>query len=140
MKHIFSIITAILFTFVMLVVVFKGSLVDDKIDYQSTYSTKVGSPFELSNSTARYALTQAIVDNKTFFLNGSQASFAAPDVVDYKGRFLSIFTPGVSLMGVPFYVLGQKFGVPQIGAYSLNILFALLSVFTIYILWRRFER
>ncbi len=134
MKHIFSIITAILFTFVMLIVVFKGSLVDGKIDYQSTYTTKVGSPFELSNSTARYALTQAIVDNKTFFLNGSQASFASPDVVDYKGRFLSIFTPGVSLMGVPFYILGQKFGVPQIGAYSLNILFALLSVFTIYIL------
>lgn len=58
--------------------------------------TKIGSPFELSNSISRYVLTEAIVNNQSFFLSLDQARAAAPDVVDYKGKFISIFTPGVS--------------------------------------------
>lgn len=134
MKQILLIITATLFTLLGLVFAFKGSLVNGKLDYQKTYSTHVGSPFELSNSTARFALTQAIVENKTFFLNEAQARFAAPDVVDTKGKFLSIFTPGVSLMAVPFYMIGQKFGVTQIATYGLNIIFSLFSVYCVYLL------
>src|SRR6266480_4895433 len=61
----------------------------------------VGTPFELSNSNARYALTETIVNNHTLSFSKEQAKFAAPDVVMLKGKFFSVFTPGVSFIGVP---------------------------------------
>src|SRR5579872_1067478 len=66
--------------------------------FQNTYDTKVGGPFEASNSTSRYALTEAIVKNKSFFLTPVLAKFASPDVIIFKGNYVSIFTPGVSFL------------------------------------------
>ncbi len=99
--------------------------------YQTGHDTSVGSPFELSNSTARYALTKSIVEDRSLLLNEDLAHFASPDVVDYKGKFMSIFTPGISFIGIPFYLIGKLFGLPQIGAYFLNVALALLCIYLI---------
>lgn len=106
----------------------------DKLDnfyYQQQKDTSVGSPFESSNSNARYALTEAIVKDKSFLLSPDLAKFASPDVVQYKGKFISIFTPGISLIGVPFYLLGEKIGIPQITTYLSVTIFGILNIFLV---------
>lgn len=107
--------------------------------YQSlnSKSTEVGGPFESSGSTSRFALTEAIVEDNTFFLNEKRAKFSMPDVVEANGRYFSIFTPGVSFVAVPFYMLGKVWGIPQIFAYLSTSLFAILNVFLIYKLTRK---
>lgn len=107
------------------------------ISYQNGYSTQVGGPFESSNSTARYALVEAIVKNKTVLLTEKQARFASPDVTEKDGKFFSIFTPGVSFLAVPFYMLGQLVGLPQLGAYLSVAIFSLFNFFLISVLCRK---
>lgn len=123
----------ILVSLVMLALTTKGKLDGTSLKYQSPtdHSTNIGSPFEASNTTARYALTQAIVEQKSFFLTLDQARFASPDVVDYKGKYLSIFTPGVSFIGVPFYYIGKLYGIPQLATFFSINAFAILNVFLI---------
>jgi NADH:ubiquinone oxidoreductase subunit K len=120
-----------------LLLVAKGQYAAGVLNFQKGYSTSIGSPFELSNSTSRYALTQAIVDNNSFFLTKTQAEFAAPDVVLHKGNFLSIFTPGVSFVAVPFYIIGKQIGVPQITTFLMTTIFALINLILISMLARK---
>lgn len=107
------------------------------IAYQIGKSTNIESPFELSNTTSRYALTEAIAENKTFFLTEKQARFSVPDVVDYKGKFISIFTPGVSFIAVPFYLIGKLFGMPQMFTFFSTALVALINIFLVTLLAKR---
>lgn len=106
--------------------------------YQTEKSTKFGGPFEASNSTSRYALTESIVENNSLTLNQKLAKFSSPDLVDYKGKFISIFTPGVSFVGVPFYMLGKLFGTPQLFTYFLTTIVAVMNVFLIAVLSKKF--
>ncbi len=100
-------------------------------------STVVGGPFESSGSTSRFALTEAIVQRGTVFFTEDQAKFSSPDLVFHNGKFFTIFTPGVSFLGVPLYALGRVFGMPQVGAYATVALFALLNIFLIAALARK---
>jgi hypothetical protein len=99
--------------------------------FQDDYDTKLGSPLESSGSSSRYALTEAIVKNHSFFLTKNQAILASPDTVFVNGQFISIFTPAVSFIGVPFYILGQHFGLPQILAFLPITLLSILNIFLI---------
>jgi hypothetical protein len=94
-------------------------------------STKIGSPFESSHSAARYALTKSIVDNHSLFLGESLAAIASPDLSKINNQYISIFTPGVSFIGVPAYVLGKYLGYPQLTTY---IFFLLISILNLYLL------
>lgn len=99
--------------------------------FQTEKDTRIMGPFEGSGSTSRYALTEAIAKNHTFFLDKNLAKFSSPDVSEYKGKFLTVFTPGISFLGVPLYMIGQVFHVPQLGAYTLNIILVLINLFLI---------
>lgn len=105
--------------------------------YQLTRDTSVGGPFESSNNTSRYALTEAIVEDKTFFFNDARARFATPDIEEYNGKIFSIFTPGVAFFGVPFYLLGKLFGLPQLFTYFSTAVLALINFFLIILLARK---
>lgn len=94
-------------------------------------TTVLGGPFESSGSTSRYSLTEAIVENSTFFFSKEQARFSAPDVVEYEGKFFSIFTPGISFIGVPFYLIGKHLGLAQLFTYLSTALLALLNMFLV---------
>ena len=139
MKYIVIITAITLISFLLLVLTIKGKIHDGKLDFQTNYSIETGGPYELSINTGRYALTQAIVDNHSFFLTKDQAKFAAPDVVAYKDRFFSIFTPGIAFLAVPLYIIGKYFGVPQLFSYFLNVIFALLDILVIARLARKFK-
>ncbi len=121
---------------VMLIGAIKGGS-GNPIPYQKEKNIDVGGPFEASNSNARYALTEAIVTQNTFFFDDDLARFSAPDLVHFGNRYFSIFPPGVALIGVPFYHLGQQWGIPQVSTYSVTMLFALFNVILIAGLARR---
>jgi hypothetical protein len=97
----------------------------------------VGSPFESSGSRSRYAIVEAIVENKSFAFTTEQAKFASPDISAYNGKAFSLFSPGVSFLSVPFYMIGKLFGIPQIFTYYSLSLFAVLNTFLIYLLARK---
>ncbi len=109
----------------------KGKNENGKLLYQHDYNRGVGGPLEASNSTARYALTESLVKNGSVFLSENLAQFASPDIVYYNNKYLSIFTPGVSFIGVPFYFVGNIFGIPQLATFIAVLLFALFDVFLI---------
>ena len=129
-RLIFTTITVVL-AIVLLTVAIRGKA-GNPIYYQTQHDTQAGGPFEASNSTSRYALTEAIVKNGTFLLNQSLAIFSSPDaIVNKKGQYTSIFTPGVSFIGVPFYILGDKLGMPQLFTYLSVFFISILNVFLI---------
>src|SRR5579883_1248423 len=97
-----KLIYLILFLCLIALAFFIKGQVGNPIYYQNELNTQVGGPFEVSNSTSRYALTEAIVTKHTFFLTPELARFSAPDVSYYNGKFFSLFTPGVSFFSIPF--------------------------------------
>lgn len=126
----------ILLTTILLMGAFKGQ-VGDPIAFQYSYQTGVGSPFEGTNSTSRYALTQAIVDNGRFYFDEAQARFSSPDTSFYNGKYFSLFTPGVSFLAAPLYLLGKNVGLPQFFTFLTNIIFAVINVYLVYRVTRK---
>lgn len=110
----------------------------EPLAYQNDYNRFRGGPFESSNSSGRYALVKSIVDNRSFALNDDLASFSSPDLVFYNNKFYSIFTPGISFVSIPFYILGKQFGIPQLTTYLSTALFALCNLFLVAYIARRF--
>ncbi len=126
----------VLFIVVLLMGVFKGQP-GDPLAFQYSYQTSVGSPFEGTNSTSRYALTQAIVDNGRFYFDETQARFSSPDTSFYNGKYFSLFTPGVSFLAAPLYFVGKFFGLPQFYTFLTNIVFAVINVYLVYRVTRK---
>ncbi len=114
----------LLFISTVLMLTYKGDL----NSYQAgNRKTGIGTPFEATNTSSRFALTEAIVEQGTFELTEAQARFSAPDMVYVDGKFFSIFTPGVSFFAIPFYILGKYWMSPEFTSFGLNIVFALLN-------------
>lgn len=134
-KLLVVLISAILFLSFFLVSARGNS--GDPIAYQSDYDIRIGGPFEASNSTARYALTESIVKDKSLFLSEDLAKFSSPDVAEQNNKFISLFTPGVSFIGIPFYWVGQQLGIPQFTTYLSSILFAFINIFLITIIVKK---
>ena len=117
----------------LVLILAKGQMgLHEQLRFQYDYDIARGGPFEASNSNSRYALTQAIVENGSFSFTDKQAKFASPDLVDYGGKYSSIFMPGVSFFGVPFYMLGVIAGAPQLFTYFSTILLAILNLYLVY--------
>lgn len=131
--------TFILLISLLLAGLIKGSVSYGIIDYQQAEAEtkQVGSPFESSGSSSRYALTQAIVEDKTLFLDEKRAEFASPDVSKYNDKYFTIFTPGISFFGVPFYWAGKQIGLPQLFTYASTSAIAVLSTFFVARIARR---
>jgi len=122
MKKAISILSLFIITISLLLLIIKGG---------SGSLIGVGGVFESSGSTSRFALTEAIAEKGTLFLSKERAKFASPDVVVHEGNYFSIFTPGVSFIGVPFYLLGKLYGAPQLFTYALTALLAVLNAFLV---------
>lgn len=127
-----------IFSFFLLAGYFKGDK-GNPLYFQTQHDTRLGGPFEASNSTGRYALTESVVNNGSLFLSLPLAKFSSPDVVEYKGKFISIFTPGISFLGIPFYIIGKYFGIPQIATYLLTLIAAIINVFLIALLAKKLQ-
>lgn len=131
-KYFSIIITFFLATTILLIGAIKGEKGNPIYHQtQSERDSNVGSPFESSGTSSRYALIEAVVEDRTFFFNKERARFSAPDFVEYNGKFFSIFTPGVSFLGIPFYLLGKSIGFPQLVTFLSTVLLAILNVFLV---------
>lgn len=128
-----------LFTAILLLLSIRGRA-SDLVDRQTSRDTSPGTPYESTNIVARYETTEAMVKWKTFFFTPTQTKLAAPDVVKYRDRYFSIFTPGVSFLGLPLYLLGNLVGLPQQGAYLTITLISFLDFFLIYKLAQKLTR
>lgn len=134
MKKIENIVIFI-FTIFLSVLIFllavKGDIGEPLAFQNTNRSTVVGGPFESSGSTSRFALTESLAENGTVFFSEDLAKFSSPDLVYHNGKYSTIFTPGVSFLGLPLYQFGSIFGMPQVGAYATVTLFALINIFLI---------
>lgn len=130
-KILFTIFIA-LFATIALSFLVKGG--EDLYHFQNKKDTRLSGPFESTNSTSRFALTESIVKDKTFEFNEAQRRFSSPDLVKYNDKFFTIFTPGVSFFGVPFYMLGEKFGLPQLFSYSALTFMAVVNALLVALL------
>jgi hypothetical protein len=92
---------------------------------------KDNGPLELSPERGRFALTYALVETHKFSFAPALASFAAPDVGYFHGKYVSLFAPGVSFIIIPGYIIGKILGYSQVGSFAVIALFALLNVFLI---------
>lgn len=124
------------FATIILSVSLKSTQAESFFGIQSQQDHNFGSPFEISITSSRYYLVEAMVDYGTFFFNEDQAKNSAPDISFLNGKYFSIFTPGVSMMAVPLYVLGKSLGAPQIITFLLNPMTALLNVYLVVVLAR----
>lgn len=133
MKKILNTFLYFLITFITVLLV-AFSLKGDRgnpIYFQNELDNRVGGPFESSSSSSRYALVKSIVEYRSIFFDSELAKFASPDLIEHDGKFSTLFTPGVSFMAIPFYVLGKQFGLPQFFTYLTTVVFALINVFLI---------
>ncbi|OGG11395.1 hypothetical protein A2Z00_00490 [Candidatus Gottesmanbacteria bacterium RBG_13_45_10] len=123
---------------VLLAMVVKGNKAPNgSLAYQQSTEGNLTGPFESSGSNSRYALVEAIVKSKTFFFNNAQAGLAAPDLVLYNGKYFSIFTPGVAFAVLPFYLLGNLFGIPQLATYGATTLVAFVNLLLVVLIARK---
>lgn len=100
-------------------------------NYNDEYlGNDIGTPFESTHSSSRYALIKSIVDNHTIFLSDDLAAFSSPDLTKTGDRYISIFTPGIALLGLPAYILGRSIGYPQLVTF---VFFSLISLINIYL-------
>ncbi|PIY79265.1 MAG: hypothetical protein COY81_03575 [Candidatus Pacebacteria bacterium CG_4_10_14_0_8_um_filter_43_12] len=126
---------AVILTLLVIAGVVKGKS-GNPIWYQSPAErdASIGSPFESSGTSSRYALVESLAEHGSVNLNLEQAQFAAPDIVEINGKFVTTFTPGISFAAVPFYLLGKVLGLPQLFAFFSTLLFAFVNAGLIYYL------
>ncbi len=105
--------------------------------WQLTNTSGVGGPFESSNTAARYALVQAIVENNSFALTAEQARLAVPDMVEKDGRFLISFTPGISMVAALFYRIGRLGDMAALATTAFSISWAFINGVLLYVLAKK---
>lgn len=136
MKKILFPVLLFLLTSLLIALSIKGAS-GNPLAYQDSLQTGPGGPFESSGSNSRYALTKSIIEDKSFFLSTELAKFASPDLVEYQGKYSTLFTPGVSFAAVPFYYLGLLIGFPQLLSFLSTSIFAVLNIYLVYLISKK---
>lgn len=120
------------FCLIILFSVVKGIPENPTSEELNTFKWKENGPFELSPERGRFALIYSIAEDKSLQYSKKLALFPMPDLaVSEKGDYVSMFTPGVSILALPGYILGKYFGAAQLGAFSAIALFAVFNIILI---------
>ena len=138
---IFNILAALLLVLLvsgLLAVTVRGVWGNVTPDYIVTHLRVQGMPFELSPERGRFALTYSVAENHSFEFTRDIAAMAVPDLATVNGKYVSLFAPGVSIIALPFYLLGRLWGLSQVFAFASVAVFAGLNVYLIYLIVRRF--
>ncbi len=94
-------------------------------------------PFELSPERARFVLTRSLAENKSFSLSPALTIAATPDVGYNDGKFFILFAPGVSVLALPLYLLGNWLGVAQVASFATISIFAIGNLLLIYLISKK---
>lgn len=114
-----------IFVLLMLLLSLRGIMGNPTNTTLNSDTFKLNGPFELSPERGRFALTYSLVEDKSLIFSIPVARFATPDLGFWKGNYVSLFAPGVSLITIPGYMIGKLFGASQAGAFAIIALFAL---------------
>lgn len=97
-------------------------------------------PLELSPERGRFILTMSLADDHSFALSHELAEAASPDVGYYSGRYYVFFAPGISILALPFYLLGKTYGLSQVFSFISIAFFASLTLVFLYKIMREILR
>lgn len=124
---------ALIVTAILMIPVTRGQTGESPsiVEQRVSQLTGVGGAFELTNTTSRYLLTESIVKNHSVFFTKEQAELAAPDMVNFNGKYFSVFTPGISFLSIPFFFIGDIMGLPQLVTFLVTTFFAILNVWLV---------
>jgi len=100
----------------------------EEIDFRLNSS---GKPFETSQERSRYAIILSLVNDRSVSID-NYASMGTPDIGKINGHYYSFFPPTISLMAIPFYLLGIQIGAAQITTFLISTVFAVLTGLVIY--------
>jgi hypothetical protein len=98
----------------------------------NTSEWKENGPFELSPERGRFTLLYSVVEDKSLTFSESLAKFTMPDLaISPSGHYVSMFTPGVSFLALPGYIIGKYLGNSQAGSFAIISFFALMNLILI---------
>lgn len=99
---------------------------------------QVTNAFELSPERGRYVQVANMAESGKYNLTKTWADIASPDVgISSDGKFDSYFAPGVSYLAMPFYLMGARFGLGQVAAFSMESIVSVITLVFIYLIGRR---
>lgn len=128
MKKIFSKILLVLFCAIILGLTVKGIPGNPtEKDLVKPQWSETG-PLEPSIEGGRFALLFSIVEDKSLEFSENVALLATPDLGYRDGKYVSLFAPGISIIAIPFYLVGKIYGISQVGAFATAGFFAILNV------------
>jgi len=127
MKKIISTFLFVLFVSLMLMFGLRGLPGNPSSTEINEKVWKDAGPLELSPERGRYALMLSLVEDRSFHFSLPIARFATPDLGYKNGNYVSLFAPAVSFIVAPGYILGKYFGLSQVGAFLIVVLFAILN-------------
>lgn len=129
--QIIAAISAALFVLVILFLSIRGLEGTPNAKELNTKTWKEAGPFELSPERGRFGLTYSLVENDSFHFSLDVAKFITPDLGYWKGNYVSLFAPGVSLIVIPGYIFGKSIGLSQVGTFAMIALFAAANFFLV---------
>lgn len=121
----------IVFSLLILLLSLRGLPGNPTVEELSSDKWVNNGPFELSPERGRFSLVYSLVEDKSFNFSLPLAHFTVPDLGYINGKYVSLFAPGVSFIGIIGYVIGKIFGVSQAGSFSVIAVFALLNLILI---------
>lgn len=121
----------IFFVTIIMILSLRGILGNPSSNDLNSQKWKENGPFELSPERGRFALTYSIIEDRSFQFSDEIGKFAIPDVAVSKGRYVSLFAPLLSFITIPGYIVGNFFGISQVGTFAVVTVFALLNLFLI---------
>lgn len=128
MKNLFTIVFLFITCLVLYTLTVRGIYGNPSPNLVKDYLDQATKPFELSPERGRFLLTMSLAENKSFALSQELADAAYPDVGYYEGRYYIYFPPGVSLISLPFYIIGKNFNLSQVFSFFSISLFATLNL------------
>lgn len=97
-----------------------------------------GEAFETSQERSRYAIILSLVNYGSFAID-HYASMGTPDIGYIQGHYYSFFPPGASVLALPLFWLGSRFGIAQIAVFSISTIFSLATMCLMIVFARRLE-
>ena len=138
MKNIIPIILVFFISLVFMLTI-KGNLGNPSPEYIFDNLRVKGQPFELSPERGRYALTSSLSEDKSFYLRKNIAKYVTPDLGFIDGKYIILFSPGVSILATPLYLVGQRIGAAQVTTFTLPVIFAIFNFLLIVKIAKHFK-
>lgn len=134
MKKSLLLFATVIFTVFILLLSLRGNLGNVNEGNINSNKWMEEGPFELSPERGRFALTYSLINDHSFGFSMPIARFATPDLGYIKGKFVSLFPPGVSYIAMPGFIIGSLIGLNQVGSFAIIALFAVFNVVLIYLI------